>query len=175
MVRFRFLWRRYDRRTPPRQSLIASFWPEAPEDIDAALESQASDRIFLIKGTAFPVRPPAGLRRLSPVLLPLCAGRQVWAFRAYTLVAGYPKSISSFGLPKTVEKVDAAFSDVASGKMLFFVGDMLHRCETGRQEMLSNPRFKCEMMTKRVCDSTAMTKPQELRESPRQSTLSFLR
>lgn len=61
----------------------------------------------------------------------------MWAFRGYDLVAGYPKSISSFGLPKTVKKVDAALSDEESGKMLFFVDRMLYRCVRSCEKMLS--------------------------------------
>lgn len=175
MLRFRFLWRRYARRQLPQQSLISSFWPGAPVNIDAALESQASDRVFLFKG-AFPVCPPAGQRHVWPVLLPLCADRQVWAFRGYNLVAGYPKSISNFGLPNTVKKVDAALSDDESGRMLFFVGDMLYRCDTSRQKMLSNTQFKHEMMTKHVYDSIAITQPQKLwsPDSPRKWSMCLM-
>lgn len=94
----------------------------------------------------------------------------MWAFRGYNPVAGYPKSISNFGLPNTVKKVDAALSDDESGRMLFFVGKMLYRCETSRQKMLSNTQFKHEMLTKRVYDSIAITQPQKLwrRDSPRE-------
>lgn len=53
--------------------------------------------------------------------------RQVWAFNAYDLVAGYPKSISSFGLPKTLKKIDAALYDVNTRKTLFFVGNQYYR------------------------------------------------
>lgn len=99
----------------------------------------------------------------------------MWAFRGYDLVAGYPKPISSFGLPKAVKKVDAALNDDESGKILFFVDRMLYRCEKSRQKMLST-RFKGEKMTKRVCDSSAMTKPQKLwsLDSPREWTRLFL-
>ncbi|CAF90586.1 unnamed protein product, partial [Tetraodon nigroviridis] len=98
----RFLWRRHTQSSIPQQSLIANFWPGAPDEIDAAVERRSSDRVFLFKD------------------------RQVWAFRGYDLVAGYPKSISSFGLPGAVKKVDAALLDEESGKMLFFVDRMLY-------------------------------------------------
>lgn len=51
----------------------------------------------------------------------------MWAFKDYNAVAGYPKSISSFGLPDSVEKVDAAFYDVHTHKTLFFIGDNYYR------------------------------------------------
>lgn len=138
---FRFLWRHHTQSPVPQQSLITSFWPGVPHDIDAALETQASDRVFLFKGT-FSVCPPGragpGRARGSfDLFCFLCADRQVWAFRGYDLVAGYPKSISSFGLPRTVTKVDAALSDDEAGTVLFFVDRMLYRCEASAQEVLS--------------------------------------
>uniref|UniRef100_A0A674NZ01 interstitial collagenase n=1 Tax=Takifugu rubripes TaxID=31033 RepID=A0A674NZ01_TAKRU len=96
----RFLWRRPSQSDLPQQSLIANFWRGAPVNIDAAFENPESDRVFLFKD------------------------RQVWAFRAYDPVSGYPKSISTFGLPMTVRKIDAALYDEQSGKILFFAGNM---------------------------------------------------
>ncbi|CAN9501532.1 unnamed protein product [Ophioblennius macclurei] len=93
-----FFWRSYIQSPTPQQTLITNFWPDAPINIDAAYESQQSDRVLIFKG------------------------RQVWAFRGYDLVSGYPKPISSVGLPKTTKKVDAALYDVDSRKTLFFVG-----------------------------------------------------
>ncbi|XP_061902656.1 uncharacterized protein LOC133649954 [Entelurus aequoreus] len=93
-----FFWRSYPQSRSPQQSLITSFWPNAPANIDAAYESQKSDRIYIFKD------------------------RQVWAFSGYDLVRGYPKTLSSFGLPRSVRKIDAALYDVQSRKTLFFVG-----------------------------------------------------
>ncbi|XP_014829052.1 PREDICTED: collagenase 3-like [Poecilia mexicana] len=93
-----FFWRIYPQSNTPQQTLITNFWPNAPDSVDAAYESQQSDRVFLFKG------------------------RQVWAFSGYDLVRDYPKSISSFGLPKDIKKVDAALNDPETGKTLFFVG-----------------------------------------------------
>lgn len=52
----------------------------------------------------------------------------MWAFSGYDLVSGYPKPISSFGLPKQLKKIDAALYDKASGKTLFISGDKYYRC-----------------------------------------------
>uniref|UniRef100_A0A3P9KBT7 interstitial collagenase n=1 Tax=Oryzias latipes TaxID=8090 RepID=A0A3P9KBT7_ORYLA len=93
-----FFWRVHPQSYTPQQTFITNFWPDAPLSVDAAYENQQSDRIFLFKG------------------------RQVWAFRGYDLVQGYPQAISSFGLPKRIEKVDAVLYDAQSGKTLFFVG-----------------------------------------------------
>ncbi|XP_023198407.1 matrix metalloproteinase-18-like [Xiphophorus maculatus] len=93
-----FFWRIYPQSYTSQQTLIANFWPNAPDSVDAAYESHQSDRVFYFKG------------------------RQVWAFSGYDLVHGYPISISSFGLPKKVKKVDAALNDPETGKTLFFIG-----------------------------------------------------
>lgn len=58
----------------------------------------------------------------------LYTDRKVWAFSGYDLVPGYPKSISSFGLPTSVKKIDAALYDVESAKTLFFVDRNYYRC-----------------------------------------------
>ncbi|KAM9729220.1 collagenase 3a [Menidia menidia] len=92
-------WRINPQSYIPQQALITHFWPDAPVNIDAAYENPISDRILVFKD------------------------RRVWAFSAYDLAPGYPKSISTFGLPKTVKKVDAALYDQRSSKTLFFVGD----------------------------------------------------
>ncbi|CAL1573971.1 unnamed protein product [Knipowitschia caucasica] len=97
-----FFWRSYPQSNRPQQSLISSFWPDGPASVDAAYESLNADRLYLFKD------------------------RQVWAFSAYELQPGYPMSISSIGLPKTVKKIDAAMYDVRTRKTLFFVGDQYY-------------------------------------------------
>ncbi|XP_051257261.1 collagenase 3a isoform X2 [Dicentrarchus labrax] len=104
-----FFWRRSPQRNI-QQSLITNFWPNAPINIDAAYESQ-SDKIFLFKG------------------------RRVWAFSGYNLVRGYPKELSSFGLPRRLRKIDAALYDVESGKTLFFVGSSYYSYDEAKQTM----------------------------------------
>ncbi len=44
------------------------------------------------------------------------------------VVHGYPKKLTSFGLPRGVRKIDAALYDVESGKTLFFVDNYYFRC-----------------------------------------------
>ncbi|XP_016522332.1 collagenase 3a [Poecilia formosa] len=80
----RFFWRSYPQSYTLQQTLITNFWPDGPDSVDAAYESYQSDRIFYFKG------------------------RQVWAFSGYDLVRDYPKSISSFGLPKKVKKFSSS-------------------------------------------------------------------
>uniref|UniRef100_A0A3B4GFY1 interstitial collagenase n=1 Tax=Pundamilia nyererei TaxID=303518 RepID=A0A3B4GFY1_9CICH len=107
----RFFWRNHPQSNTPQQTLITNFWPDAPVDIDAAYESQQSDRVLLFKD------------------------QKVWAFSGYDLVSGYPKPISSFGLPKTVKKVDAALYDEQSGKTLFFVGSEYYSYNEATKKM----------------------------------------
>ncbi|XP_016105958.1 collagenase 3-like isoform X2 [Sinocyclocheilus grahami] len=91
----RFFWRRSP-STSAAQVLIKSFWPSAPDNIDAAYEDPVQDKLFLFKG------------------------KQVWAFKDKNLEPGYPKPLSSFGLPASVTKVDAAVHNKNSGKTLLF-------------------------------------------------------
>ncbi|XP_077596199.1 collagenase 3-like [Stigmatopora nigra] len=98
----RFFWRVYPQSNTPQQVFITNLWPNGPSRVDAAYESQTSGNVFLFKG------------------------RQVWAFRGYDLVPGYPKSVTSFGLPQEVKKVDAALYDVYSERILLFVGRMYY-------------------------------------------------
>lgn len=111
-----FFWHIYPQSSTLQQSLITSFWSEAPDSLDAAYESQESDKLLLFKD------------------------RQVWAFRGYDLEAGYPKSISSLGLPQTVKKVDAALYDVDSGKALFFVGSQYYSYNEITKKMDPSPK-----------------------------------
>ncbi|XP_072230349.1 collagenase 3a [Leuresthes tenuis] len=107
----RLFWRIHPQSYTPQQTLITQFWPDAPVNIDAAYENKLSDKVLLFKD------------------------RRVWAFSAYDLVRGYPKSISSFGLPKIVKKVDAALYDDNSAKTLFFVGNSYYRYDEATKTM----------------------------------------
>ncbi|XP_031166713.1 collagenase 3-like [Sander lucioperca] len=104
-------WRSYPQSNTPQQTLITNFWPEAPTNIDAAYESQQSGRVLLFKD------------------------RRVWAFSDNDLVRGYPKPISSFGLPKRLKKIDAALYDVESAKTLFFVGSSYYSYDEAKKTM----------------------------------------
>nr|XP_046267682.1 matrix metalloproteinase-18-like [Scatophagus argus] len=106
-----FFWRSHPQSYAPQQRLITNFWPNAPVNIDAAYENQQSDRIFFFKG------------------------HQMWAFAGYNPVPGYPKKITSLGLPRVVRKIDAALYDVQSGKTLFFVGKYYISYDEARKTM----------------------------------------
>ncbi|XP_071371400.1 collagenase 3a [Centroberyx affinis] len=106
-----FFWRSYPQSRTPQQSLITNFWPSAPVNIDAAYESRQSDRVMLFKG------------------------RSVWAFSGYDIVRGYPKRITSIGLPRSVKKVDAVLYDEETRKTLFFVGRQYYSYDEAKSTM----------------------------------------
>ncbi|XP_063340840.1 matrix metalloproteinase-18-like [Pelmatolapia mariae] len=127
-----FLWRRLPGSRTPQQSLIRSLWPSAPVDIDAAYESQQLDTVFLFKG------------------------RKVWAFTGNQPVRGYPKTLTAFGLPKGVRKIDAALHDVNSGKTLFFVGNNYFSYDEARKTMEQGyPRLVNQAFTGLTSNVTA--------------------
>lgn len=111
-----FFWRSNPQTNIHQQSLITSFWPNAPSNIDAAYESQQSDRVYLFKG------------------------RRVWAFSGYNLVDGFPKKLTSLGVPRWMRKIDAAFHDVDSGKTLLFMGDYYLSYDEAKQRTDGYPR-----------------------------------
>ncbi|XP_018548146.1 collagenase 3a [Lates calcarifer] len=106
-----FFWRNHLQSNTLQHSFITNFWPNAPVNIDAAYESRELDSVLLFKG------------------------RKVWALSGYDLVPGYPKSISSFGLPETVKKVDAALYNEDTGKTLFFVGSNYYSYDESSKTM----------------------------------------
>ncbi|KAJ8348465.1 hypothetical protein SKAU_G00270540 [Synaphobranchus kaupii] len=107
----RFFWRSYPQSPKAVQSLIKNFWPEVPDDLDAAYESRETDRVYLFKD------------------------RQVWALSGYDLEKGYPRSISSMGLPDTVNKITAALYEEHSSKTLLFVDKYYYSYDEARQTM----------------------------------------
>lgn len=94
-----FVWRSNPRTYTPMQSLISSLWPSAPSSVDAAYENWIEDRVYFFKG------------------------RRVWAYNGYTPVRGYPKRLSSLGVPRWVRRIDAALFDEETEKTFFFAGD----------------------------------------------------
>ncbi|XP_058645626.1 collagenase 3-like [Onychostoma macrolepis] len=105
-----FFWRSSSSRSGV-QLPIKSFWPNAPDNIDAAYEDPAQDKVFFFKG------------------------KQVWAFNGQNLDPGYPKPLSSFGLPASVTKVDAAVHNKNSGKTLLFFDKYYYRYDERENRM----------------------------------------
>nr|AAI59193.1 Mmp13 protein [Danio rerio] len=97
-----FFWRSYPQSPDVELQLIQSFWPEIPDNIDAAFESVIQDKVFLIKG------------------------EKVWALYGYDIVQGYPKSLSMFRLRKNVKKIDAVLYKEDSNTILFFANNQVY-------------------------------------------------
>lgn len=54
-------------------------------------------------------------------------GNEYWVYSASTLERGYPKPLTSLGLPRDVQKVDAAFNWSKNKKTYIFAGDKFWR------------------------------------------------
>uniref|UniRef100_A0A3B4DCL4 interstitial collagenase n=1 Tax=Pygocentrus nattereri TaxID=42514 RepID=A0A3B4DCL4_PYGNA len=106
-----FFWRKQPLSYESEQHLIKSFWPEAPDNIDAAYESPSDDLVYLFKG------------------------QKVWALYDYDIAKGFPKTLSSIGLPPKVKKISAALYDQESGKTLFFVNDRYYSYDETTKKM----------------------------------------
>ncbi|XP_056100549.1 collagenase 3-like [Rhinichthys klamathensis goyatoka] len=104
-----FFWRSSQSRGVAQ--LIKSFWPNSPDNIDAAYESPVQGKVIFFKG------------------------RQVWAFNGNNVEPGYPKLLSHFGLPLSVSKVNAAVHNKKSGKTLLFVDKMYYRYDERAKKM----------------------------------------
>ncbi|XP_050958204.1 collagenase 3-like, partial [Labeo rohita] len=105
-----FYWRKSQSNTVI-QLPIRSFWPNAPDNVDAAYEDPAQDKLFLFKGT------------------------QVWAFNGQNLEPGYPKPLSSFGLPASVTKINATVHNKNTGKTLLFFDKSYYRYDERLNQM----------------------------------------
>lgn len=60
-------------------------------------------------------------------LLPFPSGNEYWVYSASTLERGYPKPLTSLGLPPDVQQVDAAFNWSKNKKTYIFAGDKFWR------------------------------------------------
>ncbi|XP_058874839.1 collagenase 3-like [Acipenser ruthenus] len=107
----RFFWRQIPQISQVEQYTISYFWPELPSNIDAAYESQHSDRVFLFKGT------------------------QYWALFGYDVDQGFPQSIYNLGFPKNVKRIDAALHNENTGKTFFFVGNQYYSYDDSTKKM----------------------------------------
>ncbi|KAF5902388.1 collagenase 3-like, partial [Clarias magur] len=91
----RFLWRVHPQFTSIEQYPIKYFWPELPDNIDAAFEDESADLVYIIKG------------------------QKVWVVRAFDIVERV--NLRSFKLPASVKRIDAALYDINSNRVLFIV------------------------------------------------------
>uniref|UniRef100_A0A671R261 72 kDa type IV collagenase n=1 Tax=Sinocyclocheilus anshuiensis TaxID=1608454 RepID=A0A671R261_9TELE len=108
----RFLFRTADvRRKPTGPMLVATFWSELPEKIDAAYENPLEEKTVFF------------------------AGDEMWVYSASTLERDYPKKISSMGLPSDLHGIDAAYSFHKSKKTYLFAGNNFWRYNEAKKKM----------------------------------------
>ncbi|XP_069594698.1 72 kDa type IV collagenase [Ranitomeya imitator] len=108
----RFIWRSVNRRSRPSGPLlIATFWPELPDKIDAVYEDPHEEKTIFF------------------------AGDEYWVYTSSALERGYPKKISNLGLPSDVKRVDAAFNWSKNKKTYIFAEDKFWRYNEVKQKM----------------------------------------
>lgn len=108
----RFIWRTVTPRDKPMGPLlVATFWPELPEKIDAVYEAPQEEKAVFF------------------------AGNEYWVYSASTLERGYPKPLTSLGLPPDVQRVDAAFNWSKNKKTYIFAGDKFWRYNEVKKKM----------------------------------------
>uniref|UniRef100_A0A3Q4GU76 72 kDa type IV collagenase n=1 Tax=Neolamprologus brichardi TaxID=32507 RepID=A0A3Q4GU76_NEOBR len=107
----RFLFRSVNFRSKPNgPMLVATYWPDLPAKIDAAYENPEEKTVFF-------------------------AGNEIWMYRADQLETGYPKRLSSLGLPTDLQQIDAAFNFRKNRKTYFFAGDKFWRYDETSKTM----------------------------------------
>ncbi|XP_052340888.1 72 kDa type IV collagenase-like [Oncorhynchus keta] len=108
----RFIFRSTNfRGKPSGPMLVATYWPELPVTIDAAYENPLEEKTVFF------------------------AGNEMWIFNADQIEKGYPKRISSIGLPTDLKGIDAAFSFGKSQKTYLFAGDQFWRYNEAKKKM----------------------------------------
>uniref|UniRef100_A0A8C0NAV7 interstitial collagenase n=1 Tax=Canis lupus familiaris TaxID=9615 RepID=A0A8C0NAV7_CANLF len=105
----RYFWRRHPQLPRVELNFISLFWPSLPDGIQAAYEDVDKDLVFLFKGS------------------------QYWALSGYDIKQGYPKDISDYSFPSSVQAIDAAV--YYRRKTYFFVNDQVWRYDNQRQSM----------------------------------------
>ncbi|XP_038674467.1 collagenase 3-like [Scyliorhinus canicula] len=106
----RILWRKHYRRQDVTSVPIKRIFPNI-QSVDAAVEFKNRDVVALFKGSMY------------------------WLVRGFRILRGYPRSIRSFGFPRSVTQIDAALYDKETRKVLFFVGNMYWSYDSIRNQM----------------------------------------
>lgn len=108
----RFLWRTTNPRAEPNgPMLVATFWSELPEKIDAAYEDPQEEKTVFFSGNEY------------------------WIYTASTLERGFPRKLTNLGLPPDVQRVDAAFNWSKNKKTYIFVKDQFWRFNEVKKKM----------------------------------------
>ncbi|KAK9392689.1 72 kDa type IV collagenase [Crotalus adamanteus] len=108
----RFFWRTANERSRPTGPLlVAVFWTDVPEKIDAVYEAPQEEKSVFFSGNEY------------------------WVYTASTLERGYPKRLTNLGLPPDVQRVNAAFNWSKNKKTYIFAGDKFWRYNEVKKKM----------------------------------------
>ncbi|NXJ76389.1 MMP2 collagenase, partial [Trogon melanurus] len=115
----RFMWRTVNPRGKPTGPLlVATFWPDLPEKIDAVYEAPQDEKAVFFSGNEY------------------------WVYSASNLDRGYPKKLTALGLPPDVQRVDAAFNWGRNKRTYIFAGDRYWKYNEEKKKMeLASPKF----------------------------------
>ncbi|XP_078401959.1 collagenase 3-like [Cetorhinus maximus] len=103
-------WRKLYQRQDVTSVPIKHIFPNI-HSVDAAVELKNRDVVALFKGSMY------------------------WLIRGFKTLEGYPKSIRSFGFPRSVTHIDAALYIKETRKVLFFVGNEYWSYNSMRKQM----------------------------------------
>uniref|UniRef100_A0A8C6MFE8 Matrix metallopeptidase 13a n=1 Tax=Nothobranchius furzeri TaxID=105023 RepID=A0A8C6MFE8_NOTFU len=116
--------------------------PTAPTTPDACDSTMVLDAVATLRGEMLFFKDRFLWRHSQQSSTPqqtlianIWSSSRVWAFSGYDLQPNYPKTITSFGLPRTVKKVDAALYEPQSRKIFFFVGKNYYSYDDVRKTM----------------------------------------
>uniref|UniRef100_A0A8C5WEI2 Collagenase 3 n=1 Tax=Leptobrachium leishanense TaxID=445787 RepID=A0A8C5WEI2_9ANUR len=96
----RLFWYHHSDIPETRVFLASSVWKDIPDSIDAAYYYPKNNTLYLF------------------------SGRKFWTFDTFAARSEKPHDISEFGLPRSLEKIDAAAHDTLTGKTYFFRGNL---------------------------------------------------
>ncbi|XP_075404844.1 neutrophil collagenase [Tenrec ecaudatus] len=105
----RYFWRRHPQLRSVEMNFVSLFWPGLPNEIQAAYEDFDEDLVFLFKGN------------------------QYWALNGYDIQPGYPKDISNYGFPSSIQAIDAAV--FYRRKTYFFINNQFWRYDNEKKSM----------------------------------------
>ncbi|KAJ8368812.1 hypothetical protein SKAU_G00088400 [Synaphobranchus kaupii] len=105
-----YFWKKSGYFSGVKLKQVKHTWPQI-NYVDAAYEIKSKDTAYLFEGSRY------------------------WGVIGYKTLPGYPKSISNFGFPSYVTKIDAAVHVAMTGKTLFFVNNKYWSYDESRGQM----------------------------------------
>uniref|UniRef100_A0A8C5PJG1 72 kDa type IV collagenase n=1 Tax=Leptobrachium leishanense TaxID=445787 RepID=A0A8C5PJG1_9ANUR len=108
----RVIWRAQNIGARPTGPMLKGiFWSDLPDRIDAVYEDPQEEKTIFF------------------------AGNEYWVYLSSSLERGYPKKLTTLGLPPDVQRVDAAFNWSKNKKTYIFAGDKFWRYNEEKKKM----------------------------------------